>query len=234
MLLLLPRPFLLCRELTRWRTPSGLPTPDCCIPCPLCSARPERWRPRDHEEGGGPHQRCAGGEGGSGVQARAHGGQLQGRDRRAQAGGAGRQGGGRRQGSGRQDTRDGRQQGTLRQGCADPREVCSARRCSFTQLLQGTAVAAGAAAAAEAAEALREKDKKINELIEDLGNKELLLSEAQGQLAAVRAAGWRPAACRLHACSAACSAGCAERKSARCSLKRRGMCLKLRQLESVR
>ncbi|KAL4428851.1 hypothetical protein ABPG77_005289 [Micractinium sp. CCAP 211/92] len=51
-------------------------------------------------------------------------------------------------------------------------------------LKQGTAVAAGAAAAAEAAEALREKDKKINELIEDLGNKELLLSEAQGQLAA--------------------------------------------------
>lgn len=95
-------------------------------------------------------------------------------------------------------------------------------------------MAAGAAAAAEAAEALREKDKKINELIEDLGNKELLLSEAQGQLAAVRAAGWRPAACRLHACSAACSAGCAERKSARCSLRRRGMCLNLRQLESCK
>lgn len=35
------------------------------------------------------------------------------------------------------------------------------------------------------AEAVREKETKINELIEELGNKELLLSEAQSQLAAV-------------------------------------------------
>ena len=49
--------------------------------------------------------------------------------------------------------------------------------------LQGGATAG--AAAALTAEAVREKDSKINELIEELGNKELLLSEAQSQLAAV-------------------------------------------------
>ena len=54
--------------------------------------------------------------------------------------------------------------------------------------LQGGAVVGGAAAAA-AAEAVREKEVKINELIEELGNKELLLSEAQGQLAAVSGGG---------------------------------------------
>lgn len=43
-----------------------------------------------------------------------------------------------------------------------------------------------AAAASAATEALREKDTKINELVEELGSKELLLSEAQAQLAAVR------------------------------------------------
>ena len=43
----------------------------------------------------------------------------------------------------------------------------------------------GGAAAAAAAESVREKEVKINELIEELGNKELLLSEAQGQLVAV-------------------------------------------------
>lgn len=52
--------------------------------------------------------------------------------------------------------------------------------------LQGGATAG--AAAALTAEAVREKDSKINELIEELGNKELLLSEAQSQLAAV--SGW--------------------------------------------
>lgn len=62
---------------------------------------------------------------------------------------------------------------------------------------QGSGVAAGAAAAAASAEAVREKEKKINELIEELGNKELLLSEAQGQLAAVRAAAPGRAARRL-------------------------------------
>ncbi|KAL4451514.1 hypothetical protein ABPG75_007176 [Micractinium tetrahymenae] len=51
-------------------------------------------------------------------------------------------------------------------------------------LKEGSSVAAGAAAAAASAEAIREKEKKINELIEDLGSKELLLSEAQAQLAA--------------------------------------------------
>lgn len=46
--------------------------------------------------------------------------------------------------------------------------------------------AGGAAAGgAVALEAVREKDSKINELIEELGNKELLLSEAQKQLESV-------------------------------------------------
>lgn len=51
---------------------------------------------------------------------------------------------------------------------------------------QGGATAGAAAVAT--AEAVREKESKINELIEELGNKELLLSEAQSQLAAV--SGW--------------------------------------------
>ncbi|PSC75171.1 kinesin-like calmodulin-binding isoform X1 [Micractinium conductrix] len=48
----------------------------------------------------------------------------------------------------------------------------------------GAGTAGSVVAAAAAAEAVREKEKKINELIEDLGNKELLLSEAQANLAA--------------------------------------------------
>ncbi len=48
---------------------------------------------------------------------------------------------------------------------------------------QGGATAGAAAVAT--AEAVRQKETKINELIEELGNKELLLSEAQSQLAAV-------------------------------------------------
>ncbi len=40
-------------------------------------------------------------------------------------------------------------------------------------------------------DSIKEKDGKINELMEDLGNKELLLSEAQASLAKVgAAAGW--------------------------------------------
>jgi len=54
--------------------------------------------------------------------------------------------------------------------------------CPFPRL-QGGATAGAAAVAT--AEAVREKETKINELIEELGNKELLLSEAQSQLAAV-------------------------------------------------
>jgi hypothetical protein len=45
-----------------------------------------------------------------------------------------------------------------------------------------------AGAGAGAAIAVKEKDAKINELIEDLGNKELLLSEAQGKLAGLAGA----------------------------------------------
>lgn len=48
----------------------------------------------------------------------------------------------------------------------------------------GAAMGAAAASAAAAAEAVREKETKINELIEELGGKEMLLSEAQSQLAA--------------------------------------------------
>jgi hypothetical protein len=36
------------------------------------------------------------------------------------------------------------------------------------------------------AAAVKEKETKINELIEELGNKEMLLSEAQAQLESVR------------------------------------------------
>lgn len=50
--------------------------------------------------------------------------------------------------------------------------------------MQGGAGAAAATAATAAA--MREKEGKINDLIEELGNKEMLLSEAQAQLAAVR------------------------------------------------
>ena len=46
---------------------------------------------------------------------------------------------------------------------------------------QGGAVAAAGASL----EVVREKDAKINELIEELGGKEMLLSEAQAQLAKV-------------------------------------------------
>lgn len=43
-----------------------------------------------------------------------------------------------------------------------------------------------------ALEAVREKEAKINELIEELGNKELLLSEAKQELESVRGGGvWR-------------------------------------------
>ncbi len=42
-------------------------------------------------------------------------------------------------------------------------------------------------------ESIKEKDVKINELMEDLGNKEMLLSEAQASLAKVGAAVRRPA-----------------------------------------
>lgn len=39
---------------------------------------------------------------------------------------------------------------------------------------------------------MREKEAKINELIEELGNKELLLSEAKQELESVRGGGvWR-------------------------------------------
>ena len=41
------------------------------------------------------------------------------------------------------------------------------------------------AAAGASLEVVREKDAKINELIEELGGKEMLLSEAQSQLAKV-------------------------------------------------
>jgi hypothetical protein len=51
------------------------------------------------------------------------------------------------------------------------------------EALKAGGATAGAAAVATA-EAVRVKDTKINELIEELGNKELLLSEAQSQLAA--------------------------------------------------
>lgn len=47
---------------------------------------------------------------------------------------------------------------------------------------------AGAGAGAGAGETIKEKNNKINELIEELGNKELLLSEAQGKLAALSGA----------------------------------------------
>lgn len=60
--------------------------------------------------------------------------------------------------------------------------------CVSPILSQGGATAGAAAAAT--AEAVREKETKINELIEELGNKELLLSEAQSQLAAVREPCW--------------------------------------------
>ncbi|KAI3437601.1 hypothetical protein D9Q98_000054 [Chlorella vulgaris] len=46
----------------------------------------------------------------------------------------------------------------------------------------GGGAAVGAAAAAVTAAAVKEKETKINELIEELGNKEMLLSEAQAQL----------------------------------------------------
>lgn len=39
------------------------------------------------------------------------------------------------------------------------------------------------------AAAVKEKETKINELIEELGNKEMLLSEAQAQLESVRGVG---------------------------------------------
>ena len=45
------------------------------------------------------------------------------------------------------------------------------------------------AAAGMSAEVVREKEKKINELIEELGNKEMLLSEAQAELSSVRRGG---------------------------------------------
>lgn len=54
------------------------------------------------------------------------------------------------------------------------------------------------------AEIVREKDSKINELIEELGNKELLLSEAQAQLVGVReAGGWVREGAPHPACGAA-------------------------------
>lgn len=55
---------------------------------------------------------------------------------------------------------------------------------SLAPLLQGNDVV-------KYKEQLKEKDVKINELVEDLGNKELLLSEAQVSLAKVRAAAGR-------------------------------------------
>ena len=67
---------------------------------------------------------------------------------------------------------------------------------------QGGATAAAAGAAT--AEAVRQKEAKINELIEELGNKELLLSEAQAQLAAVRRAGGLPLRLRAAAAARAC------------------------------
>ena len=49
-------------------------------------------------------------------------------------------------------------------------------------------VAAAAGVGAGSAAALKEKDTKINELIEDLGNKEMLLSEAQSKLSGMAGA----------------------------------------------
>lgn len=48
--------------------------------------------------------------------------------------------------------------------------------------LAAAAAAGGAAGGAAGTAAMKDKDKKINELMEELGNKELLLSDAQSQL----------------------------------------------------
>ena len=46
-------------------------------------------------------------------------------------------------------------------------------------------------------DSIKEKDGKINELMEDLGNKELLLSEAQASLAKVGAGAFEKTSCEI-------------------------------------
>ena len=67
------------------------------------------------------------------------------------------------------------------EGCASTEAKCGMWRAMRCVCAQGGAVAAAGASL----EVVREKDAKINELIEELGGKEMLLSEAQAQLAKV-------------------------------------------------